>query len=64
MDFFNHNIYWLLPVILVDGTIKSIALWKSARNNQLYWFIALAIINSIGILPLIYIVFFQPKRKS
>lgn len=63
MNFFYNNIYWILPVMLVDGTIKLIALWKSARNNQLYWFIALAIINSIGILPLIYIVFFQPKRK-
>lgn len=63
MNFISHNIYWILPIILIDGTLKAIALWKSARNNQLYWFIAIAIINSIGIFPLIYIFIFQKRRK-
>jgi hypothetical protein len=39
------------------------ALWKSARNNQNYWFIALLIVNSVGILPIIYLLFFQGKKK-
>lgn len=40
------------------------ALWKAAKNNQLYWFIALLIINSLGILPIIYILFFQKNKKK
>jgi hypothetical protein len=64
MNFFYENLYWLLPIILFDGIMKLTALWKSARNNQLTWFIVLAIINSVGILPLIYIFFFQVKQKS
>jgi hypothetical protein len=34
-------------------------MWKSARNNQLAWFICLAIFNTAGILPIIYILCFQ-----
>ena len=42
-----------------DGVWKLIALWKSARNDQLAWYICLAIFNTIGILPILYILFFQ-----
>jgi len=62
---------WLLmfiPVIIAlaiwDAVWKLIALWKSARNDQLAWFICLAIINTIGILPIVYILFFQNKRTA
>lgn len=34
---------------------KGFALWKSARKNQSAWFIALLVINSVGILPIIYL---------
>ena len=42
---------------------KGIALWKSGRNNQLAWFVAVLLVNSFGILPIVYILFFQKKRK-
>ncbi len=42
-----------------DGVWKVIALWKSARNDQLAWFICLAIFNTAGILPILYILLFQ-----
>jgi hypothetical protein len=54
----------IVAIVLVaiwDGVWKLIAMWKSARNNQLPWFICLAIFNTAGILPILYIVFFQPK---
>ena len=54
----------LVTVIILlaiwDGVWKLIALWKSARHNQLAWFICLAIFNTTGILPIIYILCFQP----
>ncbi|HJM46962.1 MAG: DUF5652 family protein [Candidatus Marinimicrobia bacterium] len=31
------------------------ALWFSARNNDKKWFIAILIINSLGILPIYYL---------
>lgn len=34
---------------------KGLALWKSAGKKQLAWFIILLIINTIGILEIVYI---------
>ena len=42
-----------------DGVWRTIAMWKSARHNQLAWFICLAIFNTAGILPILYILCFQ-----
>ena len=56
-------IFILVLVGLWDLVWKAISLWKSARNNQLVWFIFLLIINSAGILPIVYILWFQKKRK-
>ena len=49
----------LIFVAIWDGVWKLIALWKSARHDQLAWFICLAIFNTAGILPILYILFFQ-----
>jgi hypothetical protein len=50
----------LILLAIWDGVWKIIAMWKSARNNQLAWFICLAIFNTVGILPILYILCFQP----
>lgn len=43
---------------------KGIALWKSSRNNQKFWFIAILIINSVGILEIVYLGFFQKDKNK
>lgn len=55
------NLNWLLPAFFLDLVLKGIALWRSSKNNQKYWFIALLLINSVGILPAIYLLFFSKK---
>ena len=53
---------FIVAIVLIaiwDGVWKVIAMWKSARNNQLAWFICLAIFNTAGILPILYILLFQ-----
>jgi len=49
---------------LWEGVWKGIALWKSGRHNQLIWFIFLLIFNTGGILPIVYLLFFQKKRAA
>ena len=49
----------VILAVLWDGTWKLIALWKSARHGQLAWYICLAIFNTLGILPIVYILAFQ-----
>jgi hypothetical protein len=56
-------LFLMIVIGLWDGVWKAIALWKSARNSQLAWFIALIIFNTAGVLPIIYILFFQNKRQ-
>jgi len=56
---------WLF-VVLVAWSLawKGAALWKAARNNQLYWFAALMVINTVGILEIVYIYVFAKKRPE
>jgi methionyl-tRNA synthetase len=42
---------------------KGWALWKSAQRGQNYWFIVLLIVNTIGILDIIYIYFVAKDSK-
>jgi methionyl-tRNA synthetase len=43
---------------------KGFALWKAAQNNSKPWFIALLLINSVGILEIIYLFFFSKKKEQ
>lgn len=38
---------------------KGIALWKSSKKNHLIWFIILLIVNTLGILEILYIFIFS-----
>jgi hypothetical protein len=49
-------------VALWDGIWKAIGLWKSGNHKQLGWFIFILLFNTLGILPIIYLLFFQKKR--
>lgn len=43
---------------------KGIALWKSAKNNSIPWFIALFLINTVGILEIVYIFYFSKNKNQ
>lgn len=45
---------------------KGFSLWKAARSNQKYWFIALLVINTFGILEIFYLYLLPilQKRKG
>ncbi|MDD4239144.1 MAG: DUF5652 family protein [Desulfotomaculaceae bacterium] len=42
---------------------KGIALWHAARNKQLVWYIALIIVNTVGILEIVYLISFRKKEQ-
>lgn len=42
---------------------KGLALWKASKKSQKYWFVALLVINTMGLLEISYIYYFS-KRKS
>lgn len=43
---------------------KGIALWRAGRNNQVVWFVVLFLINTLGILDIIYLAWFQKSKKK
>jgi hypothetical protein len=43
---------------------KGIALWKASRHNQRGWFIALLVINSAGILPILYLLMYRRQTVN
>ena len=57
-------VFVIIVLAIWDGVWKLIALWKSARHGQLAWFICLAIFNTLGILPILYILLFQKDRQT
>ena len=54
----------ILIVVLWTIVLKGYALWNAARAGQKKWFIALLIINTVGILEIIYLIWFRTKTKS
>jgi hypothetical protein len=64
-NFLQDAFPWLISLAIVliiwETVWKMIALWKSARNNHLAWFICIGIFNTIGILPIIYIILQRKK---
>lgn len=66
-DLFPFWPFWLVPVIITlsiwELVWKGIALWKCGRHKQLAWFIAILLLNTLGILPILYLLFFQKKRR-
>mgnify|MGYP001560748161 CR=1 FL=1 len=52
----------LFPLIILDLVLKGFALWRSARRGEQRWFIALLVINSMGILPAIYLLTHKKKK--
>ena len=55
----------LLAVILIWSIAwKLTALWKSARRGSLFWFIVLALVNTVGILEILYIFVFSELEHT
>ena len=51
----------LLAVSLWTLLWKGLALWKAAQKGRRNWFIALLVINSLGIFEIAYIYFIDKK---
>jgi len=65
MEQFNQFFNDPRSILLVLWALgwKGYALWRAAKNDQKYWYIAILVINLLGILEIVYLVFFQKKGK-
>ncbi|OYV62928.1 MAG: hypothetical protein B7X03_03765 [Parcubacteria group bacterium 21-58-10] len=53
----------LIVILLWTIVLKGYALWYAARGSQKWWFIALLVINTVGILEIVYLIWFRPTSS-
>jgi len=58
----------LIAIVLVVALAwslawKGIALWTAARKNHPTWFVVLLIVNTVGILDILYVYIFSVKLQ-
>lgn len=59
------NLTALFVILLIWSLIwKGIALWRAARCGDKAWFIALLILNTLGVLEIFYIFVFSKREKT
>lgn len=68
VSFINSFLPFLVPILIVVAlwttVLKGFALWHAARGSQKWWFVALLLLNTIGILEIVYLVWFRPKTSA
>jgi hypothetical protein len=55
------NSWLLLPIVIWTLFWKGLALWIAVKNNHKGWFVAMIILNTVGILEIIYIFWIAKK---
>jgi len=54
----------ILLLAIRDMIRKGIALWKAGTKKQMARFVVMFVVNTVGVLPIIYLIFFQKKEKK
>lgn len=54
----------LLVITLWSLVWKALALWHAARNRQRIWFVVLLVLNTVGILEIIYLAWFRKDTNN
>jgi uncharacterized integral membrane protein len=48
-------------IALIVLVLKGMSLWCAAKRNEKWWFVILMIVNTLGILELVYLIFVAKK---
>lgn len=55
----------LLVVIIIWSLVwKGLALWKAGQQKDKPWFVVILVLNTIGILPILYLYIFSKKKTN
>lgn len=56
----------VILVVLLAWTLywKGRAMWTSAKNSEKWWFVAFLLVNTIGILEIIYLYVVLPRSEK
>lgn len=54
----------LIPLMIWSMVWKGLALWRAARRSDTAWFIVMLMVNTLGILEIIYYFFVAKTDKK
>jgi len=57
----NNN--FIVGLLFWELVWKGFALWKAGRRNEPLWFFAIFILNTLGILPILYLIFTRKEKE-
>lgn len=63
-EIFAQYTYLIIILAVWDLAWKGMALWRAAKNDSKPWFVAILIINSVGIIPIIYLIYNWSVEKK
>ncbi|MDD4557438.1 MAG: DUF5652 family protein [bacterium] len=53
----------LLTILLIWSAVwKGLALWHSARRGQTVWYVVMLILNTAGLLEIIYLIAYRQRK--
>jgi hypothetical protein len=63
--FFGQNQTWIFFILYLWSLVwKGLALWRAAQLKQRNWFVGILILNTLGILEIVYLFFFAKKKMT
>jgi hypothetical protein len=52
----------LLAISLWEAVWKGLALWSAAKHNEKSWFVAILFLNTVGVLPIVFLLFYAKEQ--
>jgi hypothetical protein len=60
----RHHPGLLVPLLAWAVIWKGLALWRAARLNQPVWFVVLLVVNTAGLLEIVYLAFIARRTTG
>lgn len=58
LEEFYFKYPWVLPLFLIWSIFfKGMALWQAAQKRQLSWFLIILVVNTVGLLEILYLLY-------
>ena len=64
LNFIYTNPWLYIPILIWTLIWKGLALWFATKSDKRLWFVALLVLNTFGLIEIIYIFFIAKKKWS
>jgi uncharacterized membrane protein YagU involved in acid resistance len=63
IPFASMGTVFMIVLVVWSAVWKGLALWNAARDGSKPWFVVLFLLNTLGILEILYIYVFRDKKQ-